>query len=170
MFAFIQIKIASTTWCGFHPRSRGRPKNWNGAIETLPILGLVTYPVPCTSHNIRIVVSQPIWIKVPRRALCTLWWPKLANNYNSFQNWVSIPILAIFFWFFLIWIHLSIWEISSMSNHKWVILRSRPIMLTLAVDLGLCPWVWQPFVTFWPCDLNLWSWYCTTSSHADWHF
>ena len=32
------------------------------------------------------------------------------DAFNSFQNWISIPILGIFVLFFLIWIHVSIWE------------------------------------------------------------
>ena len=38
--------------------------------------------------------------------------------YNSCQNWINIPILAIFFVFFLIWIHLSIVELSQVD--RWI--------------------------------------------------
>ncbi len=28
-------------------------------------------------------------VKVPRRALCTLWWPNLANNFKSSENSIN---------------------------------------------------------------------------------
>ncbi len=77
-----------------------------------------------------------------------------------FKNWIIIPILAIFFLFFVIWIHLYIWESSSMSNHNWVdceqILRLTPLIFRSRPILWPRPswsWAWHPFVTFsflWP--------------------